>query len=125
MPLSANLFRLESYRPKQRSCRKTKLKKIFFFRGDFIREPSDGPQVATICIFCSLEPMTAKHIFVECRSLRQRRARFLFCCNNSNSISLVDILGPSLIVSETLNFLSDISLLNYVKRPPYRTNLTH
>ena len=37
---------------------------------------TDGPRVSTLCIVCSLEPMTVKHIFVECPSLRQRRARY-------------------------------------------------
>ena len=69
---------------------------------------SDGPRVSPICIFCSPEPMTEKHILVECKSLRQSRARYLSCCNSSNSFSRVDILGLSLIVSETFNFLSDI-----------------
>merc|ERR1719154_215121 len=62
---------------------------------------TDGPRVPTIYIFCSLEPMSVKHTFVECQSLRQRCARYLSCCNNSISISLVDILGPDLVVTET------------------------
>jgi len=30
---------------------------------------TDNPRVPTMYIFCSLEPMTLKHIFVECESL--------------------------------------------------------
>ena len=75
---------------------------------------TDSPRVSFVCIFCSLEPMTMKHIFVECRSLSQKRARYLSCCSNPNSISLVDILGPDFIFSEILNFLPIIHLLNYV-----------
>ena len=64
--------------------------------------------------FLLSEPMTMKHIFVECQSLRQRRARYLSCCNNSNYISLIAILGPDLIISETLHFLLIFQLINYV-----------
>jgi len=76
---------------------------------------TDSPRVPTICNFFSLEPMTVKHIFVECRSLRQRRIfRYLSCCNSSNSVSLADILGLDLVVSEAFDFLSNIYLLKYV-----------
>ena len=75
---------------------------------------TDGPRIPTICSFCSLEPMTVKHIFVESPSLRQRRAGYLSCCNNSNYFSLIDILGADLVISEVLTFISNIHLLNYV-----------
>ena len=75
---------------------------------------TDGPRISTICVFCFLKPMTAKHIFVEFQSLRQRRARYLSRCNNSNYFSLVDSLGPDLVISEILNFISNIHLLNYI-----------
>ena len=75
---------------------------------------TDGPRIPTIWIFCSMESMTVKHIFIEFQSLRQKRARYLSRCNNSNYFSLVDILGPDLVISVVFNFISNIHLLNYI-----------
>ena len=85
-----------------------------FFSHQFMMNDS-GPVVAPVCMFCSQEVISVKHILVECNQLiHERRTYMPSSSSETNNLSLSNILGEHANLKEVINFVKNIGLYNLI-----------